>query len=50
MQFEVEAASVAHRLAIVVPPPEGRVARLAIGALHPRPSYTRLERRVESVK
>lgn len=41
VQFKVESAGVAHWLAVVVPPPEGRVARLAIGALNPGPSYTR---------
>ncbi len=32
MQLVVESAGVADRLAVVVPPPQGRLSRLAVGA------------------
>lgn len=44
MEFEVEAAGVADRLAIVVSPPKRCVARSAIRALYSRSSDARLKR------
>lgn len=43
MKLEVEAAGVAHGLAVVVAPPEGRRAGVAVGAGHARASVTRLQ-------
>ena len=45
MQFVVEAASVADGLAIVVPPPQRRVGRLAVGADRALPSGRRLRQK-----
>ena len=44
VQFEVEAASVAHRFPLVVPPPEGGRRRVAVGALQARATAGTLER------
>ena len=43
MQFIVEAASVAHRLSILVSPPQGRGGGLAVGAARPLPPGGRLK-------
>lgn len=37
VQFEVEAAGVAHRVAVGVPPPQRRRCRLTVGARRSRP-------------
>lgn len=44
MQLVVEPASVADRLTGLVPPPEGRGRRLAVGAAGARPSRRTLQR------
>lgn len=44
VQLVVEPASVADRLAGLVPPPEGRGRRLAVGAAGARPSRRTLQR------
>lgn len=44
MQLVVESASVADRLAGLVPPPESRGRRLAVGAAGARPSRRTLQR------
>lgn len=44
VQFVVESAGVADRLAGLVPPPEGRGRRLAVGAAGARPSRRALQR------
>jgi hypothetical protein len=38
VQLEVQSARIAHRLTRIVPPPQGRAGRLAVGAHHTRPS------------
>lgn len=43
MQLEVESTGVADGLAVVVAPPEGRGAGVAVGAGHARASVTRLQ-------
>ena len=43
MQFIVEAASVAHRLSVLVSPPQGRGGGLAVGAAGPLPPGGRLK-------
>lgn len=42
VQFEVEAAGVAHRVPVGVSPPQRRRCRLAVGAGRPRPPGCRL--------
>lgn len=44
VQLEVEAARVAHRFPLVVPPPEGRLVGLAVGALYAIPAARRLQK------
>lgn len=44
VQLVVEPASVADRLAGLIPPPEGRGRRLAVGAASARPSRRTLQR------
>ncbi len=45
VQFEVESACVAHGLALVVPPPQRRRVRVAVGALQPGAAAHRLHDR-----
>lgn len=45
VQFEVEAAGVAHRVPVGVSPPQRRRCRLAVGAGRPRPPGCRLQKR-----
>ena len=43
VKFEVESAGVADRLALVVPSPEGRGGRAAVGALQASAPVPRLQ-------
>ena len=43
MQFIVEAASVAHRLSVLIPPPQGGGGGLAVGAASTLPPGGRLK-------